>query len=70
MESLARAFAPDGIKRLVEIRTDPLVQRRIDDLAARFNHGSLTDIERSEYHTLIRTSEFISLLQQKARELL
>jgi hypothetical protein len=67
MDPVARCLTPDGARRLVNLRADPAVQGRIDELADRCNAGQLTVEERSEYETYVSFIDFIGLLQAKAR---
>ena len=40
---------------------------RMNDLAARNNEGTITDIEREELDKYVRVGSFINLIQAKAR---
>lgn len=70
LESVTRAFSPEVARRLLEVRPDTDVQRRLDELADRHSAGDLSADERAEYETLVNVGMVISLLQMKARELL
>ncbi len=70
LDTVTRAFSPEVARRLVEVRADAEVQRRMDELADKCGEETLTDEERSEYDTLIHFGTVIGLLQMKARELL
>jgi len=63
-------MTPDFAKKLVDLRADPLDQRKIDDLAERCNEGSLTPEEKDEYETLVTAASVIAILQSRARALL
>jgi hypothetical protein len=52
---------------LVDLRAQPDVQARIDELAEKCNDGGLTPVERAEYQDIVEAIDFISLLQAKAR---
>jgi hypothetical protein len=67
LDPVARCLTPDGARRLVNLRADPVVQGRIDDLADRCTAGQLTAEEQSEYETYVSFIAFIGLLQAKAR---
>jgi hypothetical protein len=67
IDPLSRCITLDSARQLVELRADPSVQERIDDLAARCTEGELTPEQRAEYETYVA---FIGLLQAKARRLL
>jgi len=44
------------------------MQVRIDLLAGKCNNGELSDDEQSEYEQVVRVSQFVALLQSKARQ--
>ena len=69
MEPVARIFTPEVAKALVELRADPALQARMDELAEKCNEGQLTPDEREEYETSIRFGNFIAILQAKERRL-
>lgn len=69
LDPLARCLTPEAARRLLNLRADPAVQARIDELADRSNEGQLTSAERAEYETYVRFIDFVSLLQAKARRL-
>jgi uncharacterized protein YnzC (UPF0291/DUF896 family) len=54
----------------VNLRADPAVQERLDELADKSTEGTLTDDERAEYESYIHAIDFISVLQAQARRLL
>ena len=70
VDPVIRTLAPEAAKALVELRADPELQERMDDLAEKCNQGRLTPDEREEYETSIRFGNFIAILQAKARNLL
>jgi hypothetical protein len=67
LDPVGRALGPDAARRLLGLRPDSEVQRRIDDLAERANEGQLSEEERSEYEALIAAATVVGLLQAKAR---
>jgi hypothetical protein len=54
-------------RALVNLRAQPDVQARIDELAEKCNDGELTPVELAEYQDIVEAIDFISLLQAKAR---
>ncbi|MBI2808249.1 MAG: hypothetical protein HYX68_24955 [Planctomycetes bacterium] len=70
VEPVVRTLTPDVAKALVDLRADPVLQARMDELAEKCNEGKLTADEREEYETSIRFGNFIAILQAKARRLL
>ncbi|QEG33855.1 hypothetical protein [Bythopirellula goksoeyrii] len=69
-EPFGEVMTPETATRLVEMRADDDVQRRLDELANKCTEGQLTDEERHEYDTYIRAIDFISIMQSKARQVL
>jgi hypothetical protein len=67
---VASALSPDVAERLLQLRADAETQARIDLLAEKCTEGELSDDERVEYETYVRTGDIIAHLQSKARSLL
>jgi len=57
-------------KRVVELRADPAVQARIEDLADKCNEGTITPEETAEYDAYIQAMDVVAVLQKKARTLI
>ena len=70
LEPLSRCFTPESAKRLIDLRVDPELQKRIDALAGKCTEGELTEEEHREYDAYVRTGSLISMLQLKARQTL
>jgi hypothetical protein len=70
LDPLGRTLTPDAARQLAELRADPELQRRMDDLADRCNDGSLTADERAEYDAYVTAATLIAVLQAKARAVL
>jgi hypothetical protein len=70
LDPVSRCLTPDVARRIIELRADPELQKRVDLLADRSAEGQLTPEERLEYETYVRASRFIAILQAKARKLL
>jgi hypothetical protein len=49
LEPVARCFTPAVAKQIAELRADPVIQARIDELTAKCNEGQLTETEKREY---------------------
>jgi hypothetical protein len=69
LDPVDRCLTPEVARRLVELRADTVLQKRVDTLAGKNTEGQLTPEEREEYETYVRTSRFIAILQAKARKL-
>jgi hypothetical protein len=70
LDPVSRCLTAEVAQRLVDLRADPQLQKRIDTLADKCTADQLTPEEREEYETYIRASRFIAVLQAKARKLL
>lgn len=70
MDPVGRCLTPDVAKRIVSLRADEDLQSRVDELADKANAGTLGPEERSEYEQYVNFSQFVTLLQIKARNLL
>jgi uncharacterized protein YnzC (UPF0291/DUF896 family) len=66
---MVRTFTPEVARSLVELRADPELQVRMDELAEKCNEGRLTAEEREEYDTSIRFANYLAIIQAKARRL-
>jgi len=67
LDPVGRLLSSEVAQRLVELRADPLVQTRLDELADQAGQGTLTPQDAAEYETYIQAIEFIAVLQAKAR---
>ena len=70
IEPVVQILTPPVARALIQLRADPEVQARMDELAERSNEGRLTLEEREEYETSIRFGNYLAILQAKARRLL
>ncbi len=66
-DPVSRCLTPDVARRIAELRATPNVQHRMDELAEKSSAGTLTPDERTELEARVRTINFISVLQAKAR---
>jgi hypothetical protein len=67
IDPITRVFTPDSARELLEVRADDETQRRIDELADKCNHGTLTADERDEYQRFVSWFNVMTVLQAKAR---
>ena len=70
VEPLVRTFTPEVAKALIQLRADPELQARMDELAEKCNEGRLTTEEREEYETSVRFANYLAIIQAKSRRLL
>ena len=59
----------DKADAVLNFRPDPVVQERIEELAAKSTEGELTATERAEYEGYVRANKFIAILQRQARQI-
>lgn len=67
LDPLSECLSEDEVRRLTSLPPDPVVEERLEVLAAKANEGLLTAEERSEYELYIQADDFMSLLLAKAR---
>ena len=67
LDPLSECLSEDEVRRLTSLPPDPVVEERLEVLAAKANEGLLSDEERSEYELYIQADDFMTLLLAKAR---
>ena len=70
IEPVGQCFTPEVAGRIVSLKADSKLQSRVDELADKANSGTLSEEERSVYEQYVSFSQFVTLLQLKARNLL
>ncbi len=70
LDPVAQCFTVEVAQRLVDLRPDPTIQTRIDELADKAESGSLLPEERAEYEDYIEAVDLIGILRAKAGTLL
>jgi hypothetical protein len=70
LDPVGRCLTPEVAKALVNLRADPSVQARIDELADKCTDGTLSTEEQAEYEIYVHAVDFIAVLQAQARSLL
>ena len=70
LDPVGYCLNPEAARRLSELRADPVVQQRVEELAGKSSAGTLTPDEREEYATYVAAAALIAILQAKARTLL
>jgi hypothetical protein len=70
LDPLSDCLNTEVAQRIVELRIEPDIQSRIEELADRCNEGLLTEDERAEYDSYIEAAEILSLIKLKARRYL
>ena len=67
---LGECLTPESARRLLALKPDPELQRRVDDMATRHTEGQLSPEEEAEYGCYVSYATFIAILKSKARQLL
>ena len=70
LDPVAQCFTPEVAKRVAELRADPAVQARIEELAEKCNEGTITPEEMAEYDAYIQAMDVVAVLQKQARILI
>jgi len=70
LDPVVQCFTPEVAKRVAELRADPAVQARIEELADKCNEGTITPEEMAEYDASIQAMDVVAVLQKKARTLI
>jgi hypothetical protein len=66
---LGDCLTPESARRLIALKPDPVLQRRMDDMATRHTEGRLTPAEEAEYGRMVSYATFVAILKSKARQL-
>jgi hypothetical protein len=70
LEPVTAILTPAVALGLAEMRAEPQLQARLDELAMKATQGLLTDAEAREYRDYVEAIDFIGILQMKARAVL
>ena len=60
----------DKADAVLNVRPDPALQKRIEELAGKATEGELSDDEQAEYEGYVRANKFIAMLRRQARRIL
>jgi hypothetical protein len=67
---LGDCLTPESARRLIALKPDLELEKRMDDMATRHTEGRLTPAEQAEYGRLVSYATFVAVLKSKARQLL
>lgn len=67
LDPIAEILTPAVARGIIEMRADPQMQARLDELATKANQGQLTENERQEYEDYVNAIDFIGIIQAKAQ---
>jgi hypothetical protein len=63
-------LTPEVARAIADLRADPALQARVEDLAYRHHESQLTGEELAEYEALVSGANLVAVLQAKARSVL
>ena len=70
LDPLTDTLTPESAWALVNLRAEPDVVARIEELRRKANDGTLTPAEDAEYKDFIESMDVVSIMQAKARRVL
>ena len=70
LDPFTQCLTPEVAKRIADLRADPKMQARIDELREKANEGRLSDTEQAEYEEFVDGIDLIAILKAKARAVL
>ena len=70
LDPLTEALTPESASAILNLRADPDLEARIDELRSKAKEGTLTPAEDAEYKDFVEAIDIVSILQAKARRVL
>ena len=70
LDPLTDALTPEFAFALLNLRADPDVEARIEELRQKANDGTLTPAEDAEYKDFVEAVDVVSIMQAKAQRFL
>jgi hypothetical protein len=70
LDPLTEALNLESASTLLNLRVDPEIEARIEELRLKANEGGLTASEDAEYKDFVEAVDVVSILQEKARRVL
>ncbi len=70
LDPVSRCLTPEVARALINLRADPSIQARLDELADKNTENRLTPDEREQYDLYLSAISVITVLQSKARMIL
>jgi hypothetical protein len=67
LDPLTDCLTPEVARRILDLKIEPSLQARMDELADKANEGSLTPAESQEYREYVDGIDFIAIFKAKAR---
>jgi hypothetical protein len=66
VEPFAECLTPGAARKFVDLRAEPAVPSRTDELAEKANRGTLSEAEKGDYDTLLAAFHWVTILQARA----
>jgi len=66
LDPLTEALTPESASALLNLRADPDLEARIDELRGKANEGTLTPAEDAEYKEIVEAIDIVSIMQAKS----
>ena len=70
LDPLADALTSESASALLNLRADPDIEARVEELRRKANEGTLTPAEDAEYKDFVEAVDVVSIVQAKARRFL
>jgi predicted DNA-binding protein len=67
LEPVVEFLPAEAAQKIIDLRIDPELQSRLDQLAEKANQGSLSVDERAEYERYVEELDVIAIFKRKAR---
>jgi hypothetical protein len=67
LDPITDCLTPDVARRIVDLKIEPSLQSRLDELAAKANAGILTPAEVREYREYVEGIDVVGIFKAKAR---
>jgi len=65
LDPVTRCFTTSVARQIVDLRADPAVQARLEELAEKCTEGQLSPEESTEYRTYVLAIDMIAFSRQK-----
>jgi hypothetical protein len=70
LDPLTDALTSESASALLNLRADPDIEARVEELRRKANEGTLTPAEDAEYKDFVEAVDVVSIVQAKARRFL
>lgn len=66
-EPLFAVLTREQLQKILQLKADPTLAGRIEELAEKANEGELTSAETAEYEAYIEANNLLAIVQAEAR---